>query len=106
MTEIRRALDRAGLRDVPLEVTEVGWETRPPTARWFATGRERAALLVATWRALDAADLGVDAYLPYAWATREARPDKEDDWYGVVPPGHPGVDTPGTRALARLVGLR
>jgi hypothetical protein len=106
MREIRESLDVAGLRDVPLEVTEVGWETRPPTARWFATDERRARLLVTTWRALDAADLGIDAYLPYAWVTQEARPDKEDDWYGVVPPGRPGVDTPGTRALARLARLR
>jgi hypothetical protein len=102
MAEMRNALDAAGLSGVPLEVTEVGWETRPPTARWFATETDRARLLIDTWRALDAARLGVDAYLPYAWSTREARPDKEDDWYGLVPPGHPGADTPGRRALARL----
>jgi polysaccharide biosynthesis protein PslG len=103
MVEMRAALDAAGMRDVPLEVTEVGWETRPPSARWLASDDQRAALLVRTWRALERASLRVDAYFPYAWTTREQRPDHEDDWYGLVPPGRPGADTAGTRALGRMV---
>jgi hypothetical protein len=106
MAQMRVALNAAGFRHVPMEVTEVGWQTSPRSARWFATDIQRAALIVDTWRALERADLGIDAYLPYAWATREARGAKGDDWYGVVPPGRPGVDTAGTRALGRLVRLR
>lgn len=101
---LRAVLDGAGLTRVPIDVTEIGWETSPPTARWFATDARRAGFLVQTERALARPALNVAAYLPYAWTTAEASTATEDDWYGLVPPGGATEDTPGTRAIRALTG--
>jgi hypothetical protein len=102
---LRSVLDAAGLPAVPIAVTEVGWETSPPGARWYATDAQRAAFLLDAERALGARPaLRVSAYLPYAWSTAEASPATEDDWYGLVPPSGATEDTAGARAIRALTG--
>jgi hypothetical protein len=102
---LRAVLDAAGLPRVPIDVTEVGWETSPPSARWYATDAQRAAFIVQAEQALAARpDLNVAAYLPYAWTTAERSAGTEDDWYGLVPPGDGSEDTAGARAIRALTG--
>jgi Beta-galactosidase len=102
---LRVVLIDVGLPSVPVDVTEVGWETSPATARWFATDEQRAHFIVQTGRALARPALGVGAYLPYAWTTAERDPANEDDWYGIVPAAGTTEDTPGTRAIRALTGM-
>lgn len=104
VTALRTVLDASGLAGTPIDVTEIGWETSPRTARWFATDAQRAVYLVEAERALARPALGVEAYLPYAWITAERDPANEDDWYGIVPPGGATEDTPGARAMRTLTG--
>lgn len=101
---VRAALDAAGLPATPIDVTEVGWQTQPPSARYLATPEQRARRLVAAAGLLARPALRVGAFLPYAWTTPEADPAQGDDWYGLAPRDGATEDTPGTRALAYLTG--
>lgn len=101
---VRAALDAVGLPATPIDVTEVGWQTQPSSARYLATPEQRARRLVAAARLLADPALRVGAFLPYAWTTPEADPARGDDWYGLAPRDGTTEDTPGTRAIAYLTG--
>jgi len=86
----RAALDAAGLRGVPLYVTEFGWTTAPPGALDYLPQRLRPTYIEQAMAALGHLDCGIRAILLYAWITPQRDPSNSNDWFGINPPAGGG----------------
>jgi hypothetical protein len=97
----RQALAAAGLPDVPLYVTEVGWATSPRGSDKYAAPRRRARYIEETVDALTRVDCGVEVAILYTWVSPMEDRSDEADWLGIRRPDvRPTI---ASRAFARAV---
>ncbi len=92
----------AGLGDVPLYVTELGWTTHPPSNPNYLPESMRPAYLERTLAALRRVRCGLAATIVYTWVTPERNRADGQDWFGIHAPA--GAATPDSAAFA--AGLR
>jgi hypothetical protein len=102
MVDLRNWLGALGMRDTPIEVTEVGWATQGLS--WAVPDSVRASDL-AQLLPRAAALRGVTRLLVHTWMTRELTPSNGEDWFGLVhPDGTPSASgTAFAQALGALV---
>ncbi len=81
----RMVLDAEGGANVPMEVTEVGWQ-RHGNTNLTVDQATRAADMSNVTYALARSDCGIDAFEPYSWETSEKDPSNGEDWYGMWSP--------------------
>lgn len=93
----RAILDRLGLGETPLYVTEFGWVLHPSSAPVYAPADTRPRYIDDTITALAGMRCGVTAVLLYTWVTPMRDLANLDDWYGISPPG--GGISPAMRAF-------
>ena len=97
----RQALVAAGLPDVPLHVTEVGWVTSPRRSEKYVPRARRVRYIEETVDALTRLDCGVAIVVLYTWVTPMEDPSDEEDWFGIR---RPDVrPTAASRAFSRAV---
>lgn len=85
----RRTLDDLGQRDVPLDVTEVGWPTRGP-AGFSRTDPERARFLAEVADRLGRSSCGVRLFIPHEWTSGMLDTTDVNEWFGLYrPDGEP-----------------
>ncbi len=99
--ELRATLRGLGQRDVPILVTEYGWQSVAANGVQFASVADKAAFIERATDVLARSDCGIAAVVLYSWITSERDRGSADDWYGVYRPQ--GGDTPSSRALARVL---
>jgi hypothetical protein len=115
--QFRAALDAQRERQVPMEVTEVGWQ-RAGHTNLTASESTRAADIGAVADSLARSDCDIDAFEPYTWESAEKNPSDGEDWYGLwsagsglLPSGQAYAaviarySTDAARAAARSTGL-
>jgi hypothetical protein len=101
---LRQTLERLGDRDVPINITELGWPTHGsgPDAKPIVVSEDaRAASLEVTAEALARSDCNVGAVIPYTWTTPEKDTEKVEDWYGIRHPD--GSSSPTSDAMDRVL---
>jgi hypothetical protein len=75
--EFRWTLERLGLGDVPLEITEVGWTTTKTSEA------DRAVALRQLAEQLPRSDCNIASLSPHAWLTQEQDPANPEHWFGI-----------------------
>jgi hypothetical protein len=91
---IRATLDRLGLGDVPLYVTEFGWTTSPQGWLDYLPERLRPGYLTSTLEGIGHLDCGIAAVLAYTWVSPQRNPLDGEQWYGIASPvGGPSRDS-------------
>jgi len=81
----RAVLDAEGEANVPMEVTEVGWQRQGNTNLTIPEAK-RAAYMYDVTQVLARSDCGIDSFEPYTWETKEQDPSDGEDWYGMWSP--------------------
>jgi polysaccharide biosynthesis protein PslG len=75
--DFRQTLERVGLGQVPLEITEVGWTTTTTSEN------ERAEALRQLAEQLPRSDCNIASLIPHTWLTAERDPNNPEDWFGI-----------------------
>jgi polysaccharide biosynthesis protein PslG len=75
--DFRQTLERVGLEQVPLEITEVGWTTTTTSES------ERAEALRQLAEQLPRSDCSIASLIPHTWLTAERDPNNPEDWFGI-----------------------
>ena len=83
VARFREGLDRLGLKQVPIEVNEVGWPTEGPA--YPVAEEKRAELVGALAKGLRSSPC-VSGMALYAWRTPETPPGASEAFYGVADP--------------------
>jgi hypothetical protein len=94
----QQVLAAAGLGNVPLYITELGWTTHPPTNPNYLPESKRPAYLRQTLAALGQVHCGLAATIVYTWVTPERHRADGQDWFGIHGPG--GASTSDSAAFA------
>ncbi len=102
VTKAQQVLAAAGIGDVPLYITELGWTTHPPSNPNYLPESKRPAYLEQTIAALGQVRCGLAATIVYTWVTPERNRADGQDWFGIHGPD--GAGTPDSAAFA--AGLR
>ena len=97
---VRSLLDAHALSKTPLYITEVGWSTRPPHNRNWASESVRPRLVLQTVQTLGRSNCGIAALLVYSWVTPERSEGDLEDWYGIHPPPPAQRSSADTRAFS------
>jgi hypothetical protein len=75
--DFRQTLERLGLGQAPLEITEVGWTTTTTTES------QRAEALRQLAEQLPRSDCNIASLIPHTWLTAERDPNNPEDWFGI-----------------------
>ena len=75
--DFRLTLERLGLGQVPLEITEVGWTTTKTSEAQRAEALRRLA------EQLPRSDCNVASLIPHTWLTGEQNANNPEDWFGI-----------------------
>ena len=75
--ELRRTLQRLGLGQVPLEITEIGWTTTDTREA------DRAEALRRLAEELPRSDCNIASLIPHTWVTHEQNPNDPEHWFGI-----------------------
>ena len=98
VTKAHQVLAAAGVGDVPLYITELGWTTHPPSNPNYLPESKRPTYLEQTLAALARVRCGLAATVVYTWVTPERSPSDGQDWFGIHGPGD--ADTRDSAAFA------
>jgi len=99
--ELRATLRGLGQGNVPILVTEYGWQSVATNDLQFSPAPDKAAFIERTADVLARSDCGIEAVVVYSWITPQRDRGSADDWYGVYRPE--GGDTASSRALAGVL---
>jgi hypothetical protein len=102
VTKAKQVLTAAGIGDVPLYITELGWTTHPPSNPSYLPESKRPAYLEQTLAGLGRVRCGLAATIVYTWVTPERNRADGQDWFGIHGPD--GAGTPDSAAFA--AGIR
>src|SRR5215217_6832189 len=78
--DFRQTLERLGLGQVPLEITEVGWTTTKTSET------DRAQALRQLAEQLPRSDCNIASLIPHTWLTDEQDPNNPEHWFGIYTP--------------------
>src|SRR5215203_888724 len=78
--DFRQTLERLGLGQVPLEITEVGWTTTKTSES------DRAEALRQLAERLPRSDCNIASLIPHTWLTDEQDPNNPEHWFGIYNP--------------------
>jgi hypothetical protein len=78
--DFRQTLERLGLGQTPLEITEVGWTTTKTSEA------ERAEALRQLAEQLPRSDCNIASLIPHTWLTHEQDPNDPEHWFGIYNP--------------------
>jgi hypothetical protein len=102
VAKAQQVMAAAGIGDVPMYITELGWTTHPPSNPNYLPESKRPAYLEQTLAALRRVRCGLTATIVYTWVTPERNRADGQDWFGIHGPA--GAATPDSAAFA--AGLR
>jgi hypothetical protein len=81
----RRVIDRLGGAELPLDLTEVGWPTRPAGSIRLAE-EDRASAYAELFHELWRTDCGIVRAFPFTWRSPEEDPNDPSQWFGLADP--------------------
>ncbi len=101
VTKAQQVMAAAGIGDVPLYITELGWTTHPPSNPNYLPESKRPTYLRQTLGELGRLRCGLAATIVYTWVTPEHNRADGQDWFGIHGPN--GAGTPDSAAFAAAI---